>query len=135
MQATTASRSKRPASSMSPAPVQPQGYQQPTYPYQQQLPENPDFNLADFNQGADQAFTGVASGVLDPNDYSYLQNVSQPPTYGSTLAPALSTDLVRRARSQQLAPQNGQQHEQWNGDYGSMNCQPYDENEQELALK
>ncbi|KAK5681116.1 Heat shock transcription factor [Elasticomyces elasticus] len=132
------SAAKRPAPRASPMPVQQQNGQQPVYQYQQ-TPENPDFNLFDFSTpfNAEQLPVDANGVAQDSNNLSYLQNTSQAPTYGSNLAAAPSTDLVRRARNQQLATQNGgqQQQEQWNGGFGAMDGHAYDEDEQDLATR
>ncbi|TKA79166.1 hypothetical protein B0A55_03482 [Friedmanniomyces simplex] len=136
MQPSPASH-KRPVSRASPVAVQQQKPpQQPAYQPQEQ-PENPDFNLFDFSlpYNAEQTFPDPSAVAQDSNNFSYLQNTSQPPTYGNNLAPAQSMDLVRRARNQQLAPQNAQQQEQWNGGYSAMSGQAYEEDEQELAMR
>ena len=105
---------------------------QQTFQYQQQ-PENNDFSNFDFSNPlpTDQNYTD--SSAFNPNDFSYNFNTSQPPAYGSNLAPAPSTELVRRTRNQQLAPQNGQQ-EQWNG-MGNMGGQMDEENERDLDAR
>lgn len=99
-----------------------------------QLPQNTDFGNFDFSQyPMDQSFQDPS--LSDPNAFAAGLNASQAPAYGSNLAPvaAPSTDLVRRARNHQLAPQVAQQ-EQWNG-YNNMGGQNDDENEQELERK
>lgn len=103
------------------------------------MPENADFNNFDFSQpfNSDQTFSDPAFAASN-NDFSYLQNTSQAPPYGSNLAPAAtpSTDLVRRTRNQQLAPPQGsQQQEQWNGGTPTMNGRADEETEQELDMK
>lgn len=110
------------------------------------MPDNSDFNNFDVSQPytSDPAFSEPP--MTASNDFAQTYNASQPPTYGSNLAPAPapSTDLVRRARNQQLAPQNGQHQlqEQWNGSggggsasLGNTNGQPEVEDEQELDMK
>lgn len=116
--------------------MQPQQQQQP-YQYQQ-LPNNPDFANFDFSNPipADQPYSDP-SAAFDSNNFSYGLNNQQQQTYGGNLAPANanpSTELVRRTRNQQLAPQNGQQQEQWNG-FGNMGGQIDDEDEQDLDMK
>ena len=101
-------------------------------PYQyQQVPDNTDYT--NFNFAAplqtDQTFSDPSA--FGNNNFHYNLNTSQPPTYGSNIAPIPSTELVRRSRDQQLAvPANGQQ-EQWNG-FGSP---VDDEDEQDLDVK
>ncbi|KAK1066850.1 Heat shock transcription factor [Friedmanniomyces endolithicus] len=136
MQQSTASH-KRAATRASPAAIeQQQILQQQAYQSQQQ-PEISDFNPYDYSHpySAEQPFQDAPAIALDGNNFSYLHNTSQIPTYGSDLVPAPSTDLVRRARNQQLATQNGQQPEHWNGGYSGMNGQAYEEDEQELAVR
>ena len=71
-------------------------------------------------------------GVMDADDFPWLL----PLVLVTALAPvAPSTDLVRRARNHQLAPQATQQQDQWNGGYNNMSGQNDDENEQELEKK
>lgn len=104
-----------------------------------QLPtQNTDFGNFDFSQyPMDQSFQDPS--LNDPNAFAAGLNASQAPAYGSSLAPtAPSTDLVRRARNHQLAPQVTQQQEQWNGGgggYNNVGGQNDDENEQELEKK
>lgn len=100
-----------------------------------QLPQNTDFGNFDFSQyPIDQSFQDPS--LNDPNAFAAGLNASQAPAYGSNLAPvAPSTDLVRRARNHQLAPQVTQQQDQWNGGYNNMSGQNDDENEQELEKK
>lgn len=116
MQQSVPSR-KRPAPGTSPL-VQ-QTMAQPQYQYQQ-MPDNPDFSNFDFSSAFpnDQAFADPSLADAN-NNFAAAFNTSQPQTYGSNIAPAPSTDLVRRARNQQLAPQPGYQ-EQWNGGMGNM---------------
>ncbi|KAK4548415.1 hypothetical protein LTR36_009325 [Oleoguttula mirabilis] len=137
MQQSAASR-KRPAPGTSPMPQQQPAPPMPPYPYQQ-MPENPDFTNFDFSQTVypDQTFSDPAFAAGN-NDFSYLQNTSQTPVYGSTpaLPTAPSTDLVRRTRNQQLATQQvPQQQEQWNGGTGTMPAQGDEETEQDLDMK
>lgn len=91
---------------------------------------NFDFPTDNFNP-ADQPFADL--GLADSNLFAAGLNGSQTPAYDSSLAPApISTDLVRRARSQQLAP--SAQQEQWNRS-GDMPGQADDEDEQALERK
>lgn len=111
---------------------------QPAYPYQQ-IPENTDFSNFDFSQpyNQDQTFSD-ATFAQSNNDFSYPQNTAQAPAYGSppALPTAPSTDLVRRTRNPQLAPQQApQQQEQWNGGTGTMTGQGDEETEQDLDMK
>jgi heat shock transcription factor len=118
-----------------------------TFDYSQ-LPQTTDFGNFDFPQyPIDQSFQDPS--LNDPNTFTVGLNASQAPSYGSNLAPvAPSTDLVRRARNHQLAPQVTQQQEQWNGSYNpsnnnnnnsnnntNMGGQNDDENEQELEKR
>jgi heat shock transcription factor len=107
-----------------------------------QIPQTTDFGNFDFQQyPIDQSFQDPS--LNDPNAFAVGLNASQAPSYGNNLAPvAPSTDLVRRARNHQLAPQ--QQQEQWNGSYNpnnsntnnsNMSGQNDDENEQELEKR
>jgi heat shock transcription factor len=109
-----------------------------------QLSQTTDFGNFDFPQyPIDQSFQDPS--LNDPNAFTVGLNASQAPSYGSNLAPvAPSTDLVRRARNHQLAPQVTQQQEQWNGSYNptnnsnnntNMGGQNDDENEQELEKR
>lgn len=106
---------------------------QQNYQYQQ-MPDNADFGNLDFSQSIPPN-----QGYPDPNAYdannlaAYGLNSAQPQTYGSAQA-APSTDLVRRTRNQQLAPQNGQQ-EQWNGMGGVSSGSPDDEDDAELERR
>ena len=111
----TANTRKRPAPGASTMVQQP-NMQQQSYAYQQ-LPDNmTDFNNFDFNSVEAETPTFPAN-PYDSNNYSYGVNNSQTPTYGSNIAPAPSTELVRRNRNQALAPANlpQQQDENWNG--------------------
>lgn len=104
---------------------------QPTYQYSH-MPENPDFSNFDFSNPlpADQTYPDPSA--FDGNNFNYAVNKSQQPTYGSNVQVQPSTELVRRARNQQLAPQSGpQQQEQWNG-YGNVGAQVDDEDEYDL---
>lgn len=136
MQPSAASR-KHPAPGTS--PMQQSTPLEPAYQFQPLPPENPDFSNFDFSQPFNPDQTFADPSLATDNDFSYLQNTAQPPAYGNNLTPAPppSTDLVRRAHHQQLAPQNGQQQqEQWNAGYGgNMNVQAADEEEQELDMK
>jgi len=136
MQQSTASH-KRAATRASPAAIEQQQIPQQLAYQSQQQPEISDFNPYDYSHpySAEQPFQDASAIALDGNNFSYLHNTSQLPTYGSDLVPATSTDLVRRARNQQLATQNGQQPEHWNGGYSGMNGQAYEEDEQELAVR
>ena len=101
-----------------------------------QLPENQDFSNFDFSNAFNTDQTFANPSFSDPNAFSTNLNTNQPQTYGSNLAPAPSTDLVRRAKNQQLAPQNGQ--EAWNGgnySTGNMGSNPEEETEQDLESK
>ncbi|TKA31115.1 hypothetical protein B0A50_02084 [Salinomyces thailandicus] len=139
MQSQAPSR-KRPAPGASPLVQQQPTPPQPAYSYQQ-IPENADFTNFDFSQpyNPDQSQTFTDPIFTPNNDFSYLQNSSQPPTFGSNpAAPAPpSTDLVRRPRSQHLAvPGGGQQQEQWNGaGFGGMSGLNENEYEQDLDRK
>jgi heat shock transcription factor len=128
MQNTSPNR-KRPAPGASPMMQQP--IQQ--NPYQYPMPDNNDFTNFDFSNPlpGDQTFSQPSA--FDSNDFSYNLNAAQPPTYGGNLNAQPSTELVRRARNQQLAPQNGQQ-ELWNG-VNNMTGQYDDEDEAELERK
>lgn len=110
--------------------VQQPNMSQPAYQYQQ-LPDNTDYSNFDFSnlQPTDQ--TSFDPNAFDPNNFNFGQNAGQAAAYGSNIAPAPSTELVRRTKDQQLAPQNGQQ-EQWNG-FGSGQME--DEDEQDLDMK
>lgn len=110
-----------------------------TYQYQQ-LPDNPDFTNFDFNDlTTDQAYSDPTAN--DANAYAATLNNAQPQTFGSNIAPAPSTDLVRRARNQQLATQNGQQAAWTGGKYGGMTANGNtsgtagQEDEQDLEMK
>ena len=131
MQRNPSSR-KRAAPGASPMMQQPGA--QNTFDYSQ-IPQNTDFGNFDFSQyPIDQSFQDPS--LNDPNAFAAGLNASQVPAYGSNLAPvAPSTDLVRRTRNHQLAPQVIQQQEQWNGGYNNMGGQNDDENEQELEKK
>lgn len=131
---------KRPAPGASPLVQQQPTPPQPTYQYPQ-IPENVDYSGFDFSQpfNADQSFSDPT--FAPSNDYSYLQNTAQPAAYGNSLqvpAASPSTDLVRRAPSQQVV---SQQQEQWNGQqagYGGSNMngrQAEEEDEQDLDRK
>ncbi|KAK4501008.1 hypothetical protein PRZ48_006814 [Zasmidium cellare] len=137
MQQSVPSR-KRPAPGASP-PMQQAMNPQPQYQYQQ-MPDNPDFSNFDFsNNLIDQTFPD--SSLADANNFAAAFNTQQtqpqpqpqPQTYGSNIAPAPSTDLVRRARNQQLAPQPGYQ-EQWNGGMGNS-TNPEDDDIEELKRR
>ena len=116
------------------SPMMPQPGVQSAFDYSQ-IPQNTDFGNFDFSQyPIDQSFQDAS--LNDPNVFAAGLNASQAPAYGSNLAPvAPSTDLVRRARNHQLAPQATQQQEQWNGGYNNMSGQNDDENELELEKK
>lgn len=87
----------------------------PQNPYSyQQLPESTDFTNFDFSNAMPSDQTYSDPSAFDTNNFSYGLNAAQPPTYPSNLAPQPSTELVRRNRNQQLAPQNAPQ-EAWNG--------------------
>ena len=126
------SNRKRAAPGASPMMQQPGA--QSAFDYSQ-LPQNTDFGNFDFSQyPIDQSFQDPS--LSDPNAFAAGLNASQAPAYGNSLAPvAPSTDLVRRARNHQLAPQATQQQDQWNGGYNNMSGQNDDENEQELEKK
>lgn len=136
MQQSPRSR-KRPAPGTSPMPMQQQALPQPTaYQYPQQTPDT-DFVNYDFPAqpyAGDAPFGDLTLPIPNTgNKIQYPQNTSQPATYGSTSPQKTSTDLVRRARHQPLAPAGGVQHEQWSGAYSNMHGD--EENEQELAVK
>lgn len=97
------------------------------------MPDNNDFTNFDFSNPLPSDQTFSQPSAFDSNDFSYNLNAAQPPTYGSNLNAQPSTELVRRARNQQLAPQNGQQ-ELWNG-VNNMTGQYDDEDEAELERK
>lgn len=98
-----------------------------------QIAPNGDFGNFDFSSQYPIDQTYQDPNFDDPNLFASSLNNIQPSTYGSNLAPPTpSTDLVRRARNQQLAPQAGQ--EQWNG-YGNMTGRGDEEDEQELERK
>ncbi|KAK5166207.1 Heat shock transcription factor [Saxophila tyrrhenica] len=122
---------KRPAPGTSPMPQQPQ---QSNFQYPQ-IPDNADFSNFDFsNPLPDQTF---ANTTFDDNNNlnSYGLNSAQRQTYGSNFTPAApSTELVRRTRNQQLAPQNGQQQEQWNGS-GGLAGSPDTDDDMELERR
>lgn len=130
MQNTAASR-KRPAPGTTPMDQKPVIPQQ-NYQYQQP-PTNTDFSNFDFSNALpnDQSYNDPSA--FDTNSFSYAMNNSQAPQYGTNLGPQPSTDLVRRTRNQQMAPQNGQQ-EQWGG-YGNVSGQVEDEDEQDLDVR
>lgn len=111
--------------------------QQPQYQQYQQMPDNPDFSNFDFSNTfpTDQTFADPSLGDAN-NSFAAAFNTSQPQTYGSNIAPAPapSTDLVRRARNQQLAPQPGYQ-EQWNGGMGGNSTNPEDDDLEELKRR
>ena len=127
MQNTPPNR-KRPAPGASPMMQQPMAQN----PYQYPMPDTNDFTNFDFSNPlpGDQTF---AQPAFDNNDFSFNLNTAQQPTYGSNLNAPPSTELVRRARNQQLAPQNGQQ-ELWNG-VNNMTGQYDDEDEAELERR
>ena len=107
---------------------QPAMQQMPGNPYQQPL-DNTEYSNFDFsNIPSEQTFSDPSA--FDGNSFAYNLNNSQQPTYNSNLAPVQSTELVRRSRNQQLAPQSAPQ-EQWNG-YGNVSGQMDDEDEQDL---
>ena len=136
MQQAAPSR-KRPAPGTSPTvqqhPIPPQTpYQHAPQPYI--LEENNDFGNFDFSKPFPSGPDVANGNNFSAND----SNAARPPTYGSDLVGVPpSTDLVRRARNQQLAPAGtGQEQEQWNG--GALDTahrQTEDENEQELERK
>lgn len=130
MQQSVPSR-KRPAPGASPLVQQNMGPQQ-QYQYQQ-MPDNPDFSNFDFTNTfpTDQTFTDPSLADAN-NNFATAFNASQPQTYGN-IAQAPSTDLVRRARNQQLAPQSGYQ-EQWNGGMGNT-TNPEDDDIEELKRR
>lgn len=131
MQQSVPSR-KRPAPGASPL-MQQNMAPQPQYQYQQ-MPDNPDFSNFDFSNTfpADQTFADPS--LSDANDnFAAAFNASQPQTYGNNISQAPSTDLVRRARNQQLAPQSGYQ-EQWNGGMGNA-TNPEDDDIEELKRR
>lgn len=111
--------------------------------YSYQMPENPDFTNYDFTNAFNTNQSFVDPSYSDQNAFSATLNSSQPQTYGASIAPAPSTDLVRRARNQQLAPQpqneQGQTQDVWNGggnySIGNMSGNPEEETEQDLESK
>ena len=104
---------------------------QQTYQYGQ-LPDSTDINTLDFSNAlpTDQPYPDPS--VFDSNNFAYNLNTSLPP-YASNATAAPSTELVRRSRNQQLAPQNGQQ-DQWNG-HGTYSGPMNEEDEQDLDVK
>lgn len=102
-------------------------------PYSYGIPDNPDFTNFDFTAPlpSDQSY-------VDPdNTFNYNLNAAQQPIYGGNLtanAPT-SQELVRRTRNQQLAPQNGQQQELWNGYNNNNNMTGQFEEEDEAELE
>jgi heat shock transcription factor len=109
---------------------------QQQYQYQQ-IPNTTDFPDFDFSAPLPGDPTYSDPSAFDSNNFSYDLNTAQPQTFtgaANNLAPVPSTELVRRSRNQQLAPQNGQQ-EQWNG-FGNAGAPNMDEeDEQDLDVK
>ncbi|WPG97827.1 Hypothetical protein R9X50_00060800 [Acrodontium crateriforme] len=102
--------------------------------FQYSMPDNSDFGTFDFSQpfGTDQSFNDPST--VDNNSLAQSLNSQQGTAFGNPLTAAASTDLVRRARNQQLAAQNGKQPGQWE-QYGPMNTQPGQEDEQDLDMR
>ena len=105
------------------------------------MSENNDFGNFDFTQPifpSDQGFSGD-SAIAEASAFSANNlNSGQASNYGnSVVGMPQSTDLVRRARNQQLGPPNaGQGQEDWNGGaYGNTHGPGEEENEQELDMK
>nr|OQO25191.1 hypothetical protein B0A51_06053 [Rachicladosporium sp. CCFEE 5018] len=95
------------------------------------IPQNTDFT----NYNFDPQYQDPS--LLDPNAYAQNSNPAQAPTYGSSLAPVPSTDLVRRSRNQQLTAQSAQQ-EAWNGYAGASGgdmARQDEEDEKELEMR
>lgn len=139
MQNTAATR-KRPAPGASPMVQQPQTMPQNAYQYQQ-LPDNTEFNNFDFANTVPTTGQRYAQPTnnFDSNQYNYALNQSQPQAYGANnnAQQPTSTDLVRRARNQQLVTQNNGQEEQWDG-YANMSGQVDDnddDDEKDLDAK
>ncbi|CAK4030998.1 heat shock factor 1-like [Lecanosticta acicola] len=129
MQQSAPSR-KRDAPGPSPMVQQPMT-PQPAYQFQP-YPDNSDFNF-DFSNTFPTDPSYSDANFPDPNNLAASLNPSQTPTYGGSLAPPPSTDLIRRTKNQQLAPQNGQQ-DQWSGSGGNA-AGMGDEDERELQMK
>lgn len=103
-----------------------------SFPYQS-TPENADFSNFDFNSyPTEHPYTDTT--FPDTTNYNNALSVSHPQAFGSTIAPAPSTDLVRRTRNQQLAPHNGQQDQWTGGAYGGQGNMPSQEEESERDL-
>lgn len=136
MQNPTPSR-KRPAPGTTPNMAQ-ANLAQPTQQQFQQLPDNnnPPLDLSnyDFSQPlpADANFSDPSA--FDSTNFNFDLNTPQNQALANALAPTPSTELVRRARNQPLAPSNGQQ-EQWNG-FGGAQAQvsPVDD-EQDIQAR
>ncbi|KXT00334.1 hypothetical protein AC578_5863 [Pseudocercospora eumusae] len=125
---------KRPAPGASPLAMSSSSSSTNAFNYH--LPENPDFSNLDFSNAFNTDQTFADPSFSDPNAFSTTLNSNQPHTYPSNLAATPSTDLVRRAKNQHLAPQNGQ--DAWTaGSYstGNMGSNPEDETEQDLESK
>ncbi|KAK3676467.1 Heat shock transcription factor [Recurvomyces mirabilis] len=137
MQTNQASR-KRAAPGTSPMP--PLAPQQQNLNFQQPT-GNADFGSYDFSQpfNAEQTFGDASIAIpQDANNFSYMQDAALQPAYGTAVAPVpvQSTDLVRRARNHPLAPQNGQDQDQWMSMGGnSRGATVSDEDEQDLDMK
>lgn len=131
MQNTEPNR-KRPAPGASPMMQQPAAQQNYQYP---QMTDNTNYPNYDFSNSLppDQKYSDPSA--YDTNNYNaYGLNHAQPQTYGVNVGPMQpSTELVRRTRNQQLAPQNGQQ-EQWSNVQG-MGPPVYDEDDAELERR
>jgi heat shock transcription factor len=124
---------KRPAPGASPLVQQPMTPQ--TAFHYQQMPENADFSV-DLPTAfkTDEPYFDAAFN--DPNVFAAALNATHSPTFGSGTAPTPTTDLVRRARNHQLAPQNNPQEVWDGGNVGGMNGKAKDEEEEEdLNLK
>lgn len=105
-------------------------------PYQYpQYPENTNYSNFNFSAPIQNDPLYPTASIYDSNNLPYNFNTTQPPTYGSNLAPMPSTELVRRSRDQQLAPLNGEQQEQWNGYSGIDPHSVEDEDEADLDMK
>lgn len=139
MQQSVGSR-KRQAPGTSPLAQQQSMTPQNSY-YQQPVPENTaDFNNANFDFSTSFADSSFAPPALDENNqFAATFDSAQPQTL---TASAPSTDLVRRAKNQQLATAgggnqiSGAHQEGWNGTgYNNMTGNGQEESETELEAK
>lgn len=134
MQNLTPNR-KRSAPGASPM-LQQGAMQQQAYQYQQ-LPDNADYSNFDFSNAISNNTTYSDPSAYDVNQFQYnLNNNTQSPALvdNQLIPSAPSTELVRRSRNQQLAPQLNGQQEQWNGQADSSG-QMDEESEQDLDVK